>query len=57
MEKKVLLSEDETVKTISTFLRGFASTGTHVQTLTALGYARSKHAGQMRRETHIFYIH
>ena len=43
MEKKVLF-ENETVKTISTFLRGFASTGSHVQTLTALGYARSKHA-------------
>ena len=57
MEKKVLLSEDETVKTISTFLRGFASTGTHVQTLTALGYARSKHAGQMRRSGDPYILH
>ena len=57
MEKKIVLPEDETVKTISTFLRGFASAGTHVQTLTALGYARRKHAGQFRKTGEPFILH
>lgn len=57
MEKKRKLFEDTTVKTTSTFLRGFASAGQYVQVLSALGYARRKHAGQYRQTGEPFVLH
>lgn len=57
LNKKITLVEDEVVKTTSTFLRGFASSGAHVQVLAALGYARRKHAGQFRKTGEPFILH
>lgn len=48
---------DHVVKTTSTFLRGFASSGNHVEVLAALGYAQRKHAGQYRRNGEPFILH
>ena len=56
-EKRINLIEDDEVKTTSTFLRGFASAGGCVQILIALGYARRKHAGQLRKNGRPFILH